>query len=124
MLKAGDTFWFTPLPSPEHLYFVLMNPDSGGKIIIVNATDAEKEKDDATELDVGEHEKITKPSRINNRRALYLRTRLLESYLQDGTVRADSPCSTELLNKLQRGFLKSKRAKKKFQAILSQQLSN
>lgn len=104
MLRPGDTF-HSELDG--HLWVVLTEPDSQGRIICVNFTTRHARSDAATVCQPGEHRFFTHETVVAYRYAQRYSTKTVTEYLQAGTFSAKEPCSSALLEKVREGALRS-----------------
>ena len=108
IIRAGDTF-LMPFGLPmmkEHLWFALTDPDSENKFLGVNLTAFELFKDDTVVLDSG-HPFIAKKSVIQFSDAKLFLVSDIDWLLKNGNARKKEPCSSELLQTIRAGLLKS-----------------
>lgn len=111
-LPAGSTF-LLPIRAEwvDHLWILLTDVDSNGRILMVNLTSAKPHSDRTTVLQVGDHPFITRETIVNYGDAIIAKmqhiTRAIDASL--GEKREDA--SAGLLKRLREGFLASPRTK-------------
>jgi hypothetical protein len=117
VLRPGDTF-HSDLDG--HLWVVLTEPDSQGRVVCVNFTTQHARSDAATVCQAGEHPFFTHETVVAYRFAQRYTTKTVTEYLKTGTFTAKQPCSPALLNKVREGAVRSDFTPKHILAALRQ----
>lgn len=109
MAQLGDTF-LTPTPNnpTPHLWIVITSPcPKAGEVIIVNITSKKSPCDTTTELSIGDHGYIAKPSIVLYSDARLVQSKKIDAVIADGTAHPHNRCSDTLLARIQKGILDS-----------------
>lgn len=104
--------------NPPHLYFAITEPDDNGKVLLVNITENDEDRDHSCVLRSGEHPFIRKESAVNYREAILSDIQKIEEAIQMHIATQEDDISDALLEKLRRGGKASPFLKKDFKNIL------
>lgn len=107
-IAAGDAFYL-PIHSTviPHLWIILTDPDENHQALVVNLTTYEGLKDSTVVLNIGDHPFIHKKTVVKYGAAKLIDAIHFENQIRAGWVERKERCSTELLNKIREGFLRS-----------------
>lgn len=119
-LNAGQTFLGPLIPKNErpHLWIILSDPNSDGRILLVNCTSKAPPTDTTVILAPGDHEFIDKPSWIFYALAETPLVTNFEAEIKLGRYKKKQDLSCELLKKLQVGAFASEHTKEKHKEFL------
>lgn len=104
--------------NPPHLYFVITEPDDEGKVLLVNITENEEDRDQSCVLQPKEHPYIRKESVVNYREAILSDVQKIDIAISMRVATPDVDMSDVLLNKMIQGGKISPFLKKDFKNLL------